>query len=744
MQQAPFRERQSPQLFAKIALNLDLIRHSQALEYVEQTEHQENPHFILEGLGSLVGESQALFIQQLCENQIDPLKFPALGEAEALEKIRQGIPLVGVYLPRLDLSHLTLTKPVVITHSVIQEISFQNTICHGKLDFTRTLFTQRAQFGSNYSLFAASSQKRGGMECFEEVSFKEAVFLQTADFSEIHFHEPLYLEEAHFEKNTDFRACQFSQNLYAREAVFLGNAVFQNSKFRGKTSFPYAIFHEDCNFLETECGGFLDFRQSRVLQNLIFDDSLFEQEVNFSQGEFLGETRFEDCTFGAGAEFQQAHFGRARFPASRFEGWADFSNSVFRGELSFANTEFHRGFDCSEVQLKAESDFREMRVLGNADFSRLCASERLFFERSLFQQKVSLRGASFQAPIEFHSIEVQHEFFAEHTSFGANVDFTSAKFYRNVDFTSAKFSGDFYLRRTLFEQEAVFPQIQLDGLFDLSASVFKKKVNLKQALFQGEFRASACTFEDEFSCVSSVFQGKFYLTSSHCKSRVSLEYCDFKDKAFFEKTEFTALTFHQIRADDFLIRLDQMKGKLLSFREKPYENAKNEFAFLKKCFERQNLYDDMDWAYYYFKKFERKALQYQTPFYLFWRKILLWADWILYDLGCGYCTKPFRLVLSGIVTVFLFAFAFYFADQQSVDPLSRPIIFSGEEFSSDKPTLAFEAYLYFSFCNFVALGAGDTHANYYGWLKYGTALEATLGVFFVTLFVTTFTRKILR
>ena len=52
--------------------------------------------------------------------------------------------------------------------------------------------------------------------------------------------------------------------------------------------------------------------------------------------------------------------------------------------------------------------------------------------------------------------------------------------------------------------------------------------------------------------------------------------------------------------------------------------------------------------------------------------------------------------------------------------------------------------IYYSFVTFVTIGAENVHPRYGGWMPLVVGLQGFSGLFLMTLFVATFTRKILR
>ncbi len=94
---------------------------------------------------------------------------------------------------------------------------------------------------------------------------------------------------------------------------------------------------------------------------------------------------------------------------------------------------------------------------------------------------------------------------------------------------------------------------------------------------------------------------------------------------------------------------------------------------------------------------------------------------------CGYGEKPMRSVAAFFVTIFGFAFGYYFCELRGPSGLIR---------------YDYLKSLYFSVVTFTSLGYGDVTPR--GFARFLAGSEALLGVFLISLFVFVFCRRMVR
>jgi hypothetical protein len=113
-------------------------------------------------------------------------------------------------------------------------------------------------------------------------------------------------------------------------------------------------------------------------------------------------------------------------------------------------------------------------------------------------------------------------------------------------------------------------------------------------------------------------------------------------------------------------------------------------------------------------------------------KIFQFLDWLIRDLTCGYGMKPWNVIGWIIALIIIFGFFYSFFGNQFI-------------YSGDLAThFSFGKALYFSAVTFTTLGFGDWHPNPDSRIKFLVAFEALLGFIFLTLWIVTLARKIIR
>lgn len=152
------------------------------------------------------------------------------------------------------------------------------------------------------------------------------------------------------------------------------------------------------------------------------------------------------------------------------------------------------------------------------------------------------------------------------------------------------------------------------------------------------------------------------------------------------------------------------------------EIAEGSYRVLKNFFNDLGKYQEADKCYRQemISKRKQKAKIYQL------------IDWIFRDLTCGYGMRPWNVFgwIAGII--FLFMCLYFFVGDK--------FIYSG----NIETTFSIKNALYLSLVTFTTLGLGDWHPNPNSSIQYWVAAEALLGFIFLTLWIITLARKIIR
>jgi len=149
-------------------------------------------------------------------------------------------------------------------------------------------------------------------------------------------------------------------------------------------------------------------------------------------------------------------------------------------------------------------------------------------------------------------------------------------------------------------------------------------------------------------------------------------------------------------------------------------SAEEAYRGLKQYFISNGMYNDASWASFKEKTMERLALKKKGDW--------LFLPSLVMNVLCGYGEKPYRIVLSALSAICLFALLYGG--------------FGGVE-RAGAPTyvLRWYDYLYYSAITFTTVGYGDFIPKAAGLFRFMAACEAFCGVFVTGLFIFTLARK---
>ncbi len=503
-----------------------------------------------------------------------------------------------------------------------------------------------------------------------------------------------------------FRNVVFRSPVRFTATTFHEFADFSATTFNNGADFCDATFEEKAEFLNAFFAGRIRFEKTRFAGQVDFSDSDFDEEASFRGARFEGDADFAEAEF-VSAEFQDALFGAAAdFRATLFGGWADFSRVAFHAALDISHARFDSGADFCEARFLANTKMESAIFGKDCNFAEARFSQDVNLDRVVWKQHADFRSCQFEGTFSCRGSTLDRGFFgrgvfqhwADLSEFNANeLDFRETTFRTGLAMTRAD------LGNTTFEEAQVL------GPADFTGSVFSAMAN-----FQKAHLSDACFKSVQFS------------------GPVTFQESTIAGKGDFNQAKFLGTTcFLNFSTADLLLSWEQVRGSLRSEATRNYDEARMEYGFLKNHFERHNEYDDMDNAHRMFKRCERKS----KPFargrpYRYFSKPL---NALLLDLGSGYGTKPMNVGVLTLVTIVLFATVYAMFSQQ---------IMLGGETAAGLQDFGF--HLYYSFVVFISVGAENLHPDYLGWLKYVVAAEGFSGFFLMTLFVVTFTRKVIR
>ncbi|MBL4625380.1 MAG: hypothetical protein JKY42_09615 [Flavobacteriales bacterium] len=361
--------------------------------------------------------------------------------------------------------------------------------------------------------------------------------------------------------------------------------------------FSFAVFEDEANFCATHFGK----------GTVYFFKSAFKGLVDFSEAYFgKGDADFQFTDFGdcdVTFEHSKFHYGNITFVNCIFgKGNTNFKKVAFNdGKVDFHFSRFGEGvkiFDQS-VFGGGDVDFKRCDFgAGKTDFRRIKFGDGdVTFEESIFTSgKVSFKSSDFgDGDVNFHLVDFGlDDAIFDNVKFGSG----SVSFYKS---TSTKLS---------------FAECELDTFVNL--------------------RVSKCG----------------YLDLTNCINRDIIELLDPTGKE-----EILTLNFAGMRNLGQLY-LDWKKssvyGLIVNQKDKTTNRQKSEqFRILKENFHNLGQYDDEDYAYVEFKRFELKAKTEEAieenPANRLWAYPRSAFEYFIFDKIGLYATNPLRVFLAPLL-----------------------------------------------------------------------------------------------
>lgn len=637
-----------------------------------------------------------------------------LDSQKAKAMLVRGEPLQHFFIPSLDISGQTFDHNIIIVDCIIDQFDASYCIFKGKADFSKTQFGKQSAQQTELTPSKANPLS-------DDIKFCHCFFEQEAIFDSCEFYVPSDFSQATFNHGAQFNGTQFHQD-----------ANFFNATLEGLPSFEAARFHQEANFSGVHFG-----------QEAIFRSSVFFDQSDFTNAQFQN------------AEFENAIFkNQANFENANFYGWADFSDGNFAGEINFICAVFENGADFSYAKFERDAKFEKAKFIEDCYFNETEFQNRADFDTAIFEKGADFRRCRFLDHAEFRNAQINDGCFADILCdkpinlakiIADKVDFQGAQFKNDVTFSDSTVQRSANFSRARFEKLASFDHIALTKS-SFNQVQFNDHCSFQETKFAVDVKFQNATFNTaDFS--RAVFLGpvhfdetKFYHTVLFRHAKFEQGEVCFKCVTFLERADFTGAEFNDVIclqdviAESIVITWEQVAGKLITHRLKKYDEATRVYGLLKNIFERQNRYEDMDQAYRLFKRMERKARAKRGGH--IWEQIKRFFNFLILDLGSGYGTRPMNIAITTLIIILLFGGIYYLGSDQ--------IMVAGNPLSLSSPLERLVFCFYFSAVSFVTLGAENLSPNYYSWLKYVVTFQAFLGFFLMTLFVATFTRKVIR
>lgn len=183
------------------------------------------------------------------------------------------------------------------------------------------------------------------------VSFRNAMFIDFCDFSQLRFYSGADFANSIFYEGAKFDGVSFSGEALFDSLNMFGPGYFRGAVFYGRVSFAFSTFVGDINF-----------RGARFLSESSFNDISFFGKAIFSSVVFLRRALFGGVKFIRSANFKNSTFKEYVDFSGEFRSFGNFGSAIFEGAVSFRSIIY-------EPEREFSGAFYGARFLGVADFS---------------------------------------------------------------------------------------------------------------------------------------------------------------------------------------------------------------------------------------------------------------------------------------------------------------------------------------------------------------------------------------
>ena len=462
--------------------------------------------------------------------------------------------------------------------------------------------------------------------------------------------------------------------------------------------------------------------------NVFFD---CEVQTDFSYALFEGNSvLFSHSVFGNGfVDFTYANFGHSTvgFEGTRFSnGTKNFQSVKFGdGDISFNGANFGNG-----DLIFADASFSN----GNVDFKNSVFGDGVVdFKFAKFKEgNISFERARFgKGKKDFKNVEFG----------GGRIDLRRVDFNDgDVSFEGAEFGNG----------KAIFRGSQFGNghkIFDL-ADFTQCDVNFDKV----DFGSGSISFNE-----ASANQISFNACSFNCFTDFRFSSCKLLNMAnsvvrdiIDMVPESDKVAIHEINMVNSRIigrifinwRGNDVYNFIYNQKKSTWFQKAEQFRILKENFRVNGQYEDEDDAYVEFKRCEAKAHLGEALKAPFFKKLLGYLNYYfqkyVFDYVGRYATSPVRVLMNGILTIFMFGIIYY---------LINEFIYGWGSIESTLPEGLNHCHdflnsIYYSAITFFTIGYGEYFPV--GILKFAAAFEGFSGVFIMSYFTVAFVRKILR
>lgn len=402
-------------------------------------------------------------------------------------------------------------------------------------------------------------------------------------------------------------------------------------------------------------------------------------------------------------------------------------NNAYIEKLSLSKCEFEHPIEITGCKIGTldlnKCQFKQDFIL------RQCEVETLVMAEAIFHGKCNMKKTKISRG-KMQRIHFKDTFNAESSKF-SYTSFYESIFEKNANFAYACFYGDATFQGTQFKKAVKWNSVQIQGAGTYIGTWWGEKADFRQVNVSNDLNFSGSTFEDELLLIGAViglnlnldncaFHAKTDISNVMSGRNISILNATLADKQSFR--------FVNTTTPGLNIERSIMEGHIFPENAGEYYRAAKEYAFLRTVFQKMSRFDDEDWAYYQFKKMQRKGKHVGLNPLGMIKKVL---EYLFLDVGCGYGTKPFRTL--GVVGILIFLFGICYSALGATGNIDFGIT-----------NLKINNFLNAINTSLIVFSGGYGDLQVGGIARLLAMIEYLVGVIFMGLFVVSFSRKIIR
>jgi hypothetical protein len=359
-------------------------------------------------------------------------------------------------------------------------------------------------------------------------------------------------------------------------------------------------------------------------------------------------------------------------------------------------------------------------------------------------------GATFQGEVRLHGCTIDRPYFERPTEFAQDLDLSGSTLHRaqfsrvtvrgKLSCDNVTCRGRFLVADSRFEGGTRFWEARFNGWAEFRDCAFAAEADFRSFHAEEGFVVHRCRFGGDVLFRGSTVSKKFEANGSRFEGLLDFSKAKLHDYVYLEaieQGEKQRFAFTNTLGERIRVRTEQLVGRLRSEEQRDHAGAMHEYAFLKRAFESLHRFDQEDWAYYRFKVNQRRCCgrSWLRP----WTKLFQFLDWLVLDLGCGYCTDPFRAVRTAALLILVFA-VIYMVGIDSLHLEEPKTPFGGPAAQWDN---RIAMGLFKSVAVFIS-GVSGINEMAHGWMNAPLLVESVLGTLLWGLFIVAFSRKVIR